>query len=174
MGLKSTKVKYVELPHTDATALPKDVKKGKVFYNNDGRQVGDYEETFDLTTLSEIYGGMAKERIFNKNTTGTDSVSYDCYIGISNTGQLQSGAAGITKVENAFSFYADKLIGIKFQSTLLFAEFDLTGNLNYHNGAFCLKGFPHSNSEIFVIFQKQKIYVKISPTCTETVTVYYI
>lgn len=42
MGLKRKifKTEIVEKPITDATAVPSDVAKGKVFYNNNGRQVG--------------------------------------------------------------------------------------------------------------------------------------
>lgn len=53
----------------DATALPEDVRKGKVFYNNQGRQIG-VRDSKDL-----YYVQMQAE----KNTTNNGSVSMEIY-----------------------------------------------------------------------------------------------
>lgn len=51
MGLKRKMIEIIEKPITDATAVPSNVAKGKVFYNNDGRQVG-ISDAIQIKTIS--------------------------------------------------------------------------------------------------------------------------
>lgn len=175
MGLKNSKVKYVELPHTDATAVPKDVKKGKVFYNNDGRQVGDYEETLNVKTLSAIYGANVKEATFNKNNTGTAQADYLYFILMNGNGETISAGYGYEQYKNQMiAVSARRLIGVKFKGILHFAEFTSDLRPDGDGVAFIFDGPNHTEAKIYVIHKGQNIYIKVDSAYNETVTIYYI
>lgn len=59
----------------DATALPSDVRQGKIFYNNEGRRVG----TADIE----------KEFIYTRPSSDSESMAFNYYQGFDNSGLLK-------------------------------------------------------------------------------------
>lgn len=82
----------------DATALPPDVKKGKIFYNNDGRQVGTAEDDPLLNYLKSKFGENVKTMMVGALGTGySDSGNYYAYIscGKDNKFQISRNSYGL-------------------------------------------------------------------------------
>ena len=54
-------IKTVTLMPKDATAYPEDVLEGKIFYNNEGRQIGTFYNTFLKYNINTIVDDMGHQ-----------------------------------------------------------------------------------------------------------------
>ena len=183
MGLKSTKVKYVELPHTDATAVPKDVKKGKVFYNNDGRQVGEFSDAINIDVLKAVYGNDVKAITLNKNNmTNASNVFYYDAIKLSNMLFWQDIERTLGKhyVSKASAKYSGNIIGFEYKGrtalvgmSISYQAGNSSGTVDVDRSAFLIGS---ETTDIAIIQTKESIrsfWVSISDTCSEPITIFY-
>lgn len=182
MGLKNSKVKYVELPHTDATAQSKDVKKGKVFYNNDGRQVGDFAETINIDLLKAVYGDDVKAVTLNKNNMTNNSAYYFDYIALYDTlfyCNLTSSSTE-TYVSKVSAKYNGNIIGFAYKGKTVLTEMSVSyqignasGVKNVDRTAFVI---GTSDPDVIIIQTEKELHsfwVKIKDTCPESITIFY-
>lgn len=167
MGLKSTKVKYVELPHTDATAVPKDVKKGKVFYNNDGRQVGTTERKINLEVLKTVYGENVKSVVITKNNMTNGSVEIHYRINVTKEGYIDYAGIQGTTLPYTSPKYNGKVVAIECDGK--FMTFDTVSDrsicLEYANIISVLQGEGWNPTNTF--------RVKVDKNSNSSVVVYY-
>lgn len=183
MGLKSTKVKYVELPHTDATAVPKDVKKGKVFYNNDGRQVGEFSDAINIDVLKAVYGNGVKAVTLNKNNMANASnVFYYDAIKLSNMLFWQDIERTLGKhyVSKSSAKYSGNIIGFEYKGrtalvgmSISYQAGNSSGTVDVDRSAFLIGS---ETTDIAIIQTKESIrsfWVSISDTCSEPITIFY-
>lgn len=183
MGLKNSKVKYVELPHTDATAVPKDVKKGKVFYNNNGRQVGEFSDAINIDVLKAVYGNGVKAVTLNKNNMANASnVFYYDAIKLSNMLFWQDIERTLGKhyVSKASAKYSGNIIGFEYKGRTALVGMSISyqvgnssGTVDVDRSAFLIGS---ETTDIAIIQTKESIrsfWVSISDTCSEPITIFY-
>lgn len=182
MGLKSTKVKYVELPHTDATAVPKDVKKGKVFYNNDGRQVGQFDDTINIDLLKAVYGNDVKAVMLNKNNMTNNSAYYFDCISLYDTlfYRYLTGSTTEKYVSNVSAKYNGNIIGFAYKGKTVLTEMSVSYQVGNASGvkdidraAFLIGA---SDPDVIIIQTKKELHsfwVKVKDTCPESITIFY-
>ncbi len=87
----------------DATALPSDVAKGKVFYNNDGRQEGTLDLPFNIKTMMITGSGSSKTMSYK------DQLEYNMYAG--RPGSIQGRPCSYNTGGNWY--YGKEIKGIK-------------------------------------------------------------
>lgn len=183
MGLKNSKVKYVELPHTDATAVPKDVKKGKVFYNNNGRQVGEFSDAINIDVLKAVYGNGVKAVTLNKNNMANASnVFYYDAIKLSNMLFWQDieRTSGKHYVSKASAKYSGNIIGFEYKGrtalvgmSISYQAGNSSGTVDVDRSAFLIGS---ETTDITIIQTKESLrsfWVSISDTCSEPITIFY-
>lgn len=128
MGVLNSKVIIKTSSQEDATAIPDDVIKGKIFYNKKGKQTGTLNK-LSLENLRAIYGSDLKSVTVNKNqmVSVPTITEKDYYIRVTDYGQglaigsIYEGYSNIT-INKAFTF-TGKIIGIEFQSDILILPF---------------------------------------------------
>lgn len=93
-------------PITDATASPSDVSSGKIFYNNDGKQVGTGStiSTTIISSSSEYIGTISP---FFSQTNKSGAMTAD-YLLLTNNG---AGITSATFASSASSNYSRKYYG---------------------------------------------------------------
>lgn len=169
----------------DATATPQDVMTGKVFYNNDGRQVGIKNEAikglkvFNLSIPKKIY-----------RETSTD-MNIDSYIRSDDIGNL---FVDMNQYERTFrcikiqSFNFNKILGFELDGTMT-----LNDNAKIRKGKALIHEFQGSrvneNSgmlNLAIVFYNNCVYLghetyeymeeftSIEPDFAQNLKVYYI
>lgn len=166
MGLQTPIKAYIKAEHTDATAQPTDVYTDKVFYNNDGRQMGIFIPHIDLNMLQFIYGSDLKSINFNKYNKGSATVRYGNYIMFDEN--LNAYGMGGTVTQYVYDVFTTKgrIIGIKYKNKTI---------LLYPN-----TGWQITIGELINVFQdyNNKTYetiigVKIEENCNDSITIFY-
>lgn len=109
MGLQTQVKVYQDPVHTDATAALEEVEKGKIFYNNAGRQIGTYIPALGLSEIQGFFGNDVKSITLSKNNMQTVKYLYDSSIrfdlNLKLIGPYYGGSDSITLT------YATKMVG---------------------------------------------------------------
>lgn len=146
----------------DATAVPSDVASGKVFYNNNGRQVGD--NSFNKIFPSNIkeYTLNFKKDVYYKNTIAlTPTIALKSTSGICVTDFTGYGTQGHFNADKYYSKFAlsGELIGIGVNDVKSIITYDLvtdgfciSDKTNYSTNKIC---FYHNKTDgyVYVIFK---------------------
>lgn len=184
MGLDKPKIKYVDPPHTDATAIPEDVKKGKVFYNNSGRQIGNLEG-ITLNLLKAIYGNV-KTHVFNKNNgVGTEygDVHYDIVFNenMEVTNFNSYGYLYTQGYQRATPKINGKIVALEWNGKMILIPSNLyswssdgeTDTTEFSFPKFSIFQYTSATSST-EISRVRKFFAEFKTDSTDTVTVYYV
>lgn len=162
MGLLIPSVAFVTPQHTDATAIAEDVKKGKVFYNNDGKITGSFEPEIGLEIMQKIYGNTVKSAFYNKNNKGSVSTSYWKVIGFTDDLSIHSIYNMNTQYGSEYIKISGKLIGLKVSGKTLVLPCDMSGTC-YSIGFICS-----------IVINSDSIFIKVNQDFNENVEIFYM
>lgn len=169
MGMRKQKIVEVPMEIVDATAVPGDVAKGKIFYNNLGKQVGNHE------CVDKIGNNILKTYQYSMGFDNpVDSNYYTSQV--RHTSFRSDGSVHYTQLvnksrkrHNMVNFNFNKIIAIGYGSGIIYPSIGFKSETDLIE----LSPFNLSPIEIYSNF----IYTSEMdnmPTAVAPITLYYI
>ena len=160
---------YIPKRIKDATAVPSDVLKDKVFYNNDGRQIGNFDSPI-LKTLS-ISLPDSLDNAIGSTSSKFGHFNYDIYM-YNSRFAISSGKNGYTddrrSAQQILPFPSDMavLLGIEYNSICypfgytpsMDSNLLYEGDLNNAYTSIILYGSSSSRDSVFITLCDGQIY----------------